>query len=267
MFHIIAILIIIFILYNIFYSTENFSGDITNNQYPDKEIIQDNNILNNVYKQNYLTQEIIMENDNNNNDYYPNETDYEKRGKYSLLNYDNMNYDKYYDIYKHQLKCPCDNNKELGFDNCENDMDVFKISNMALNNNKKKSCVSCNFEKDIGAVLTPEQKKSDMEMLKKNTLVHNNIEKFAEYKEFVNQNSNQFETQVDKLAQCRTSEVCKLDQFGETIWDAYDNLLSTDFTKYQTRTNPDILTGTSENIIVNNYEKIPSIDYNMNKQL
>ena len=267
MFQIIVIIIIIFILYNMCYSTEKFSGDITNNQYPDKEIIQDNNILNNVYKQNYLTQEIVMDNDNNNNNYYQNDMDYQKRGQYSLLNSDNMNYEKYYDMYKHQLKCPCDNNKELGFNKCENDMDVFKMSSMALNNNKKKPCVSCNFDKDMGSVLTPEQKKADMQMLKKNALVNNNVEKFAVYKEFVNQNSNQFETQVDKLAQCRTSEVCQLDKFGETIWDAYDNLLSTDFTKYQTRTNPDILTGSNGMMFTSNYERLPSIDYNIDKQL
>jgi hypothetical protein len=80
-----------------------------------------------------------MDADNNNNNYYPNEIDYDNRGQYSLLNSDNMNYEKYYDVYKHQLKCPCDNKKELGFNNCENDMDVFKMSNMALKNNKKKT--------------------------------------------------------------------------------------------------------------------------------
>jgi hypothetical protein len=266
MFQIIIIVVILFILYNIFYSKEYFSGDITDNQYPDRAIIQDNNILNNLYKQNYLTREIAIDNDNS-NDYYSNEIDYQKRGQYSLLNSDNMDYDKYYDIYKHQLKCPCDNKKELGFNNCENDMDVFKISNMVINKNKKKSCVSCNFDKDIGAVLTTEQKNTDLQMLKKNTLVNNNVEKFSEYKEFVNQNTNQFETQVDKLGECRTSEVCQLDKFGETIWDAYDNLLSTDFTKYQTRTNPDILTGSNGFIFSSNYEKIPSIDYNVDKQL
>ena len=259
--------VILYILWQLFFTKENFSGDIADNEFPDKQIIQQNNVLNNLYRQRYLTNDIVMENDKNTNKYYQDQIDFQKRGQYGLLKPEDINYGKYYEMYKHQLNCPCDNGKERGFDNCENDLDVFKISNLALTNNKNKPCVSCNFDETIGAVLTPEQKKYDQSALKRNALVNNNVEKFAEYKEFVNQDSNLFETQVDKLGQCRTSETCELSKFGETIWDAYDNLLSTDFTKYQTRTNPDILTGASSMTFSNNYETIPSIDYNIDKQL
>ena len=238
MFEIIVLVIIIVILYNLlYYSKEKFSGEIDDNEFPDKEIINFNNDLNNYYQ--------------NNNDYYQNQTNYQKKGQYGLLKANNINYEKYYEMYKHQLNCPCEDKKELGFNNCENDLDVFKLSNMALSNNKKKPCVSCNFNTDIGAVLTPEQKKEDFKNVKKNSLRSNNVNKYAAYKEYVNQNSNQFESQVDKLGQCRTSETCELNKFGDTIWDAYDNLLSTDFTKYQTTTNPDILTGTNNVIFTN----------------
>ncbi len=249
---------------------EKFSGNITNNMYPDKEIIVDNNTLNNLYMDKEYTDNIIMDSDNNTNNYYQDQEDSQMLGQYGLLRKEDIDLNKYYDIYKHQLKCPCDNTKELGFESCQNDLDVFKISNMAMTNNKNKSCVSCNFNNlndSVGATLTKEQQKIDMNMVKKNTLVNNNVDKFSEYKDFVNQDSNQFETQVDKLGQCRSSGVCELNKFGDTIWNAYDNLLSTDFTKYQVTTNPEILTGANNSLFGTNYERIPSINYNIDKQL
>ena len=270
MFEIIIVVIIIIIIYNLYNSKENFFVNITDKRAPDEEIINDNNILNNIYRNNdnIMNQDNdnIMNQDNDNN-YYQNKINFKKKDQYSLMNDNNINYEKYYDMYKHQLNCPCENNKEMEFNNCENDLDVFKLSNMALSNNKKKSCVSCTFDKDIGAKLTPEQQKEDFKNVKKNILRSNNVNKYAAYKEYINQNSNQFESQVDKLGQCRTSEVCDLNKFGETIWDAYDNLLSTDFTKYQTKTNPDILTGVNNIIYTNNFETLKPINYNIDKQL
>ena len=267
MFEIIVLIIIIIIIFNLSYSKENFFVNITDPWDPDGEIINQNNILNNFYKNNNMSKEIMMNQDNNNNEYYQNQIDFQKKKQYGLLKANNINYEKYYDLYKHQLNCPCENNKELGFDNCENNMDVFKLSNMALSNNNKRPCASCTLDNSVYAELTPEQQKEDFKSVKKNILRSNNVNKYAAYKEYVNQNSNQFESQVDKLAQCRTSEVCNLDKFGQTIWDAYDNLLSVDYTKYQTRTNPDILTGANNLLYTNNFETIKSIDYNVDKQL
>lgn len=267
MFEYVILVLIVIIIMQFISQTDYFSGNIASDEFPDKEIIKDNNYLNNLYREQNISDSIMMNTDSNVNNYYQDDIDYDNKRQYQLLDGD-IDYEKYYNMYKHQLNCPCPNSKEIGFDNCQNDLDVFKLGNTALKNNKNKSCVSCNFEKDIGAVLTQEQQKIDMNMVKKNILVNNNVEKFAEYKEFVNQNSNQFETQVDKLAQCRTGETCELSKFGETIWDAYDNLLSNDFTKYQTRTNPDILTGVSNDMaMMNKYERVPSIDYNIDKQL
>jgi len=270
---IIIILLVVYIIFKFLNFSEYVSKfypeyfvNIENNKYPNPEIMNTNNILNNLYRKDNITNDIANVVDNNINDYYKNEIDFQRIGQYGLLRNDNnIDYSKYYDLYKHQLNCPSTNMEDNTY---QNDLDVFKVGNTALSNNKKKSCVSCNFDNKIGAVLTPEQQKTDKEMIRKNKLVNNNLGKFADYSDFVNQNSNQFETQVDKLAQCRTAETCELNQFGDTIWQAYDNLLSTDFTKYQTSTNPDILTGTND-IVVNNlsYEKIPSIDYSIDKLL
>ena len=268
---IIIIIIIVYIFFKLLNSSENFENieSIETNKYPNPEIMNTNNILNNLYRKDNITNDIANTVDNNINDYYKNDINFQRIGQYGLLrNNNNIDYDKYYDLYKHQLKCPCDDSKNVEFEKCKNNLDVFKIGNMALANNKKKPCVSCNFDEKIGAILTPEQKKADKEMILKNNIVNNNLGKFSDYNDFVNQNSNQFETQVDKLAQCRTGETCELNEFGNTIWQAYDNLLSTDFTKYQTSTNPNILTGTNNAVINNlNYERIPSVNYNIDDLL
>jgi len=120
---------------------------------------------------------------------------------------------------------------------------------------------------NVNNKLTKLQKEMDKEDVLINNVRRNNIEKFANFEtSYVNQNSNIFETQVDKIAQLRTSLDYDYSKFGNTIWEAYDNLLSTPFTQYQTDTPPNWLLGTGKDTFNSHYAPLQTINYKINNQ-
>ena len=117
-------------------------------------------------------------------------------------------------------------------------------------------------ESNNNLILQNPQEINDDDNYIKNNLRLNNINKFSDFQTgVVNQNSNMFETEVDKFAQLRTGETFDISQYGKTIWEAYDNIMSNPFSKYQTTTNPLDIMGSNTNTFNNNYTKLDSKNY------
>jgi len=222
------------------------------------EINEDNNELNDYYvEENKITNDIIMKQANNNNQQkVKNKIDSQLIGRNNLLNVDNIDYAKFRELYAHQIDCPCYGDKLIGFANCENNLDVFKVSNEVLKQHDNKDCVTCNFLTNTNATLTPEQMEQDVRAVVENKLINSNIENFADYRKVSNQDSNVGVNAVDRINECRTSETCNLNKFGTTIWQAYDNLMSDGHSKYQTTQNPHLLSGVNNQILKNDYQRI-----------
>lgn len=222
-----------------------------------EEINETNDELNDYYiEENKITNDIIIKQDNNNQENVKNNLNYQLIGRNNLLNVDNVDYDKFRNLYSHQIDCPCYGDKLIGFDNCENNLDVFKVSNEVLKQHDNKDCVTCNFLTETNATLTPEQMKQDAQAVVENKLINSNIENFADYRKVSNQDSNVGVNAVDRINECRTSGTCDLNKFGTTIWQAYDNLMSNSYSKYQSTTNPQLLTGVNNQILKNDYQQI-----------
>lgn len=226
-----------------FYNIENTT--------PNEEINNLNNKLNNYYQtQEELTKQIILNQDSNNQNNFKNtDIDFHLVGHNNLLNVDNVAYDKFKNMYAHQIECPCKDGKVVGFDSCNNNLDTFYALNESLKQHNNRSCVTCNF-------LTEEQQKNDYENTISNKLIDQNIQNFANHRDYSNQNSNMGENAIDRINECRTGETCNLNKFGNTIWSAYDNLLSNSFSKYQTTTNPNLLSGVNGDILKNDYQTV-----------
>ena len=78
----------------------------------------------------------------------------------------------------------------------------------------------------INAQLTDKQTIKDNEAYEMTQLRNNNNEKYADVYSWSNQNTINIETSVDKVNAIRTSDgVEKFSNYGNTIWEAYDNLM------------------------------------------
>jgi hypothetical protein len=175
------------------------------------------------------------------------------------LNSDDMNTFKkdYYGMYAHQIECPknCHMNK-LGTKKCDlssdkdcngvfttdyNNPDVFALSYMSLLNNNKKSCVTC----------TEDVKQQDKERLKQMKLTTANASNVVNFSNNVNLNSAG-ETPVDKMAEIRSCETgtCNLKDFGKSIKNVYDNLVTTPVYTNKNTCDPYQLTGFNGNTLL-----------------
>jgi len=244
-FLVLLVLIVLFMLYSYFFyedeeEMENFSNVSGTMQNEDNML---NNDLSDYYKtQKYITKNIILNQDSNNQNNAKNtDMDFQLVGHNNLLNVDNVAFDKFKKLYSHQIDCPCVNNKVIGFDDCKNNLDVFKISNNALMEHDDRDCVTCNFLPS--ATLTPEQMKNDAENVISNKLIDSNLDNYSNYRMVSNQNSNMGENVIDRINECRTSGTCDLSKFGSTLWGGYDNLMSGSNSQMQTTTNPDLIGG------------------------
>lgn len=257
MYQILCFILILIILYFVFNKKEPFTNtSVQKNIHNEMEDL--NNNLNDFYQeQKNMTENIIMQQDDNNQESFKKNMNYQSVGLNNLLNVDNVAYDKFKNMYSHQTECPCYNGKVIGFDNCENNMDVFKISNEALKQHDNKDCVTCNFLNETNATLTPQQMEQDKKEVEKNKLVNSNIENYSDYRDVSNQDSNIGVNAVDRINECRTGNgTCDLSKFGTTIWQAYDNLMSDGYQKYKNSTNPQLLTGINDETFENNYKKL-----------
>jgi hypothetical protein len=78
----------------------------------------------------------------------------------------------------------------------------------------------------INAQLTDKQAIQDNEDYEMTQLRNNNNQKYADIYAWSNQNPINIETSVDKINAIRTSDgIEKFSNYGNTIWEAYDNLM------------------------------------------
>lgn len=179
----------------------------------------------------------------------------------------------YYGMYAHQVQCPkkCYMNK-LGMKKCDletdkdcngvftedyNNPDVYALGYMALLNNNEKPCVTCTqkplsdaMNNDHYTSLIPSKKlMNDRERQQQMKVTNANISNYVNFNENVNLDSIG-ETQVDKLAEMRTCAggTCKLQDFGKSIKNVYDNLLSTPVYTNRNKCDPYQLTGVNDNL-------------------
>ena len=193
---------------------------------------------------------------------------------------------KFYSMYSHQIECPkkCElaaNGKKIcgsGSDSdCKNiynsecdNPDVFALNYLALDNNNKKSCVTCNYKPTMNklnrgylqdsAILSDESndmdlynnlpndvKMADQERLNKMNVSESNVSNYVNFESNVYQNSIG-ETPVDKMAEIRTctNGTCDLKSYGNTIANAYDKLIATPTYTNKKSCDPYQLTGILE---------------------
>jgi len=158
---------------------------------------------------------------------------------------------KYYPIYKHQINC--NKNSNTNHSDCNQTMDANSINRYTLVMNNNKSCSTCindkkNYKKHLYNQLPDEIKNIDNELYNKKKITNNNVSNFVNFENNVYQNSIG-ETSVDKMAEIRTNiGTCGLKDYGTTIADIYDNLLSTTSGKKleSEMPNPDKITGILE---------------------
>jgi hypothetical protein len=169
----------------------------------------------------------------------------------------------FYSVYSHQIECPkkcgmnelgqcgmgsaCGVGKDCGNVRTATGIpDVFALNYLALDNNNKKSCVTCNYKPRDNELnrqwmadtnvfsdqsyynLPEETKKQDIERFENMRKTDANVSNFVNFENNVYQNSIGL-TQVDKIAEIRTSEnpTCELKAYGNSISDAYDKLVAT----------------------------------------
>ena len=176
------------------------------------------------------------------------------------VNSANMNnYKKnFYNMYSHQIECPkmC-GVKKNGFNkcglgsgcgigkDCENVdgpdaiPDVYALNHLALHNNNKKACVTCNYkplknklnreylENPSYDGLSNDVKIADQQRLDKMKITDANVSNYVNFENNVYLDSIG-ETQVDKIAEMRSCNngTCDFGAFGDTIAQTYDKLLS-----------------------------------------
>ena len=157
---------------------------------------------------------------------------------------------KYFKMYRHQIECPkecqlhklnlnrcnlSDNNDCEGiFTKDYNNPDVFLLSNLALDRNNKRECVTCtaNDDRQTNGMNVPNSNVNEEDDVKINQRRLNNRNKFADFNDYIDRNGV-LETSVDKIAELRTSTngTCGLNSFGQKVSDVYNNLLSTTYTE------------------------------------
>ena len=86
----------------------------------------------------------------------------------------------------------------------------------------------------INPQLTTDQQKIDNENFIITKLRDDNSGKYSDFTHYILNSELQTETPVDKINEIRTSNgKIKLSDYGDTIWNAYDNLMSSTFTRYK----------------------------------
>lgn len=97
--------------------------------------------------------------------------------------------------------------------------------------------------------LSNDLKAKDKELTKKKKVSFANVNNFANFNNYVNQNGV-LETSVDKLAEIRSdvtnSATCGLNQYGQTISQVYDNLMSNPYMEYKKACDISKITGISD---------------------
>jgi hypothetical protein len=128
-------------------------------------------------------------------------------------------------------------NEILGFNNNLNQYSL--LQNMAIQqpvvttNNMNMDLVNIDqfnqqdmLNSFINAQLTDKQMIQDNEAYEMTQLRNNNNQKYADIYSWSNQNPINIETSVDKINAIRTSDgIEKFSNYGNTIWEAYDNLM------------------------------------------
>jgi hypothetical protein len=157
---------------------------------------------------------------------------------------------KYFKMYRHQIECPkdchlhslnlkkcnlSDNNDCQGiFTNDYNNPDVFTLSNLALDKNNRRECVTCTANDSRQTKNMPNQNDdvNEEDQVKINERRLNNRNKFADFNDYIDRNGV-METSVDKIAELRTCNngTCGLNSYGKKVSDVYNNLLSTTYTE------------------------------------
>ena len=100
--------------------------------------------------------------------------------------------------------------------------------------------------------LSEELKEKDAELKKKKKVTFANVNNFANFNNYISQNGV-LETSVDKLAEIRSdntnSATCGLKQYGQTISQVYDNLMSNPYMEYKKSCDVEKITGISDNVV------------------
>ena len=178
---------------------------------------------------------------------------------------------KYYKMYSHQIDCPKNCNLDEKGNKCysrHNDeksceninalnsiSDVTALNYLAIDNNNKKPCVTCNFKPIKNPLnreyletynnLSEDVRLADEARLHKQQITNANVSNYVNFENNVNLNSIG-ETQVDKINEmrsCPDSGVCNLSSFGNTIANSYDKLLSTPAYSLRNSINSNVLEG------------------------
>jgi hypothetical protein len=164
---------------------------------------------------------------------------------------------KYFGMYAHQMGCK-------GSEGCNQSTDANSMNFYTLEMNKNKSCSTCVMNQPI--LDRPSYNKLSKDIQAMDNDVHNqqqitqaNISNFVNFENNVYQNSIG-ETQVDKMAEIRTNVgTCGLSEYGTTIAQVYDNLLSTVSGETLNNSNPDpsTITGILDDLSYsNNFELV-----------
>jgi hypothetical protein len=252
------------------------SGNMTNENMPSRHMASEhtetNNLVNNLTNNNNVDISGFLNGDKSCN--------MSKMQKELVSDYKK----KYFNMYKHQIECP----KECGLNNkgynpmqgscqlgdmkrcnlsenndCEgiftsdyNNPDVFSLGFLALDNNNKKSCVTCtsNDNRQTANMKSPSQVINEEDDVEVNKRRLDNRNKFADFNNYIEQNGV-METSVDKLAEIRTctNGTCGLESFGRKVSDVYDNLLSTTYTTNKKNCNPGMISGVLEDASMTSY--------------
>ena len=183
---------------------------------------------------------------------------------------------KYFRMYRHQIECPknckldesynpidgscqfsnlkrcnlAENNDCQGiFTNDYNNPDVFSLGFLALDNNNKKSCVSCtsNDDRQTRNMKISNDGVNEEDEVKINERRLNNRNKFADFNDYIERNGV-METSVDKIAELRTctTGTCGLNSYGKKVSDVYNNLLSTTYTDEKNKCNSGLVEGMND---------------------
>ena len=153
---------------------------------------------------------------------------------------------KYFSMYAHQAEC----NKTK---DCNQSTDANSMNFYTLTMNQNKSCATCTKDQPIldrptYNKLSKEVQDMDNDIIKQKKIRDGNVSNFVNFENNVYQNSVG-ETSVDKMAEIRTNiGTCGLNNYGTTIAQVYDNLLSTvaGETLYNGNQDPSTITGVLE---------------------
>ena len=182
----------------------------------------------------------------------------------NMLNMDpkllSKNQQKFYDLYKHQVQCPKDchlnhNYKGILKDNLysscnKQPKNLQNYRTLQLLENNLEGTIPIDTDNNLQKLnelneLNKLNKLNEVEtenQVKVNNNRFENRNKFADFKDKIEQNSIVF-TQVDKLAEIRTSQDPSLGKYGQSIKEIYNNLLESPYTNNKNSCNNKNITG------------------------